>query len=94
MAKQERWPGSCPRCGRRQEYSEAFDAALCPHCDEWREGACRDPDCEYCGDRPVRPSLGRELHPRDPALRRAAKLATRPQRPVPKSATVRSKGET
>ncbi|WP_433465995.1 hypothetical protein [Spirillospora sp. CA-128828] len=77
MAKDEHWPGMCARCGRRQAYSEPFDAALCPYCDEWREDACGDPGCEFCARRPARPSLGREVYPKDTALRRAARLAAR-----------------
>ncbi|MEW2353678.1 hypothetical protein [Spirillospora sp. NPDC029432] len=79
-ARKEPWPGSCPRCGGRQEYSDPFDAALCPRCDEWREPACPDPQCSFCRNRPLRPSLARELHPDDPALRRAARLAARRSR--------------
>jgi hypothetical protein len=69
--------GTCPRCGTRQEYYERYDAAVCVRCDQWLEGACGDLGCGYCRNRPARPSLARDHAPTEPALRRAARLASR-----------------
>jgi hypothetical protein len=30
-----------------------YDAFACPQCRSWTERTCRDPDCEFCRDRPV-----------------------------------------
>ena len=43
-------------CGTVLEYNEEYDAYFCPDCDVWTEGACKDPDCEYCRSRPSKPS--------------------------------------
>jgi hypothetical protein len=69
--------GLCHRCGRKQERSERFDAALCTWCDAWAEGmdAGFDDICENCRGRPSRPSLAREVVPTERSLRRAARYA-------------------
>ncbi|GKV67655.1 hypothetical protein NCCP2716_01530 [Sporosarcina sp. NCCP-2716] len=47
----------CICCMEPLLYNEQFDSVFCGACDEWREASCNDPECEYCGDRPARPSL-------------------------------------
>lgn len=64
-----------------QVYVETFDVALCVWCDEWREAACSDPECEYC----LRVRLTRaweELAPCDraEAMRRGMATAWPPHR--------------
>lgn len=49
---------TCEKCGSRLKHSERHDAFYCPRCDEWTERKCRDPDCEFCRDRPEKPSDG------------------------------------
>lgn len=43
-------------CTHPRYYSERWDAFYCKACDEWLEGRCRDHDCEFCKDRPEKPS--------------------------------------
>jgi hypothetical protein len=41
--------------------SDKYDAYTCIQCDIWLEKRCKDPECEFCKDRPERPrhdSLG------------------------------------
>lgn len=38
------------------KYCEACDAYYDSETDEWTEPACDDPECEFCADRPERPS--------------------------------------
>jgi len=45
----------CNRCGQAAEYSVESDAHLCPRCNRWLEGRCRDPQCKFCSKRPARP---------------------------------------
>ena len=39
-----------------RQYNEKYDAYYDADSDEWLEGACSDPDCEFCPGRPERPS--------------------------------------
>ena len=39
------------------EYCEVHDATYDPALDEWLDGTCSDPNCEYCVGRPEKPSL-------------------------------------
>lgn len=49
----------CPSCGKKDAYSERYDALYCAHCDQWLEGVCPDTICwARCADRPARPSQG------------------------------------
>ena len=36
-------------------YSEKYDATYDIEKNEWLDGQCDDPTCEYCVDRPERP---------------------------------------
>ena len=45
----------CPSCGSRTVFDFDCDARFCPSCDSWLEGACNDPSCGYCANRPARP---------------------------------------
>ncbi|WOV85138.1 hypothetical protein PGH26_04195 [Sporosarcina jeotgali] len=47
----------CVRCMASLVYNEEFDSVYCASCDEWREVSCEDPSCDYCGDRPAKPSM-------------------------------------
>lgn len=49
-------PDHCPECLERLNYSEEFDSIYCEPCNEWRDIACEDPTCEYCQERPDKPS--------------------------------------
>lgn len=49
-------PNLCIHCMDELDYSEQFDSAFCPTCDAWREEPCGDPECEYCLERPEKPS--------------------------------------
>ena len=43
------------KCGHELKYSKKYDSTYCPVCGEWRERACKDPDCEFCRARPEKP---------------------------------------
>jgi hypothetical protein len=43
-------------CGGTLRYCFEHDASYCPGCDVWTEKACSGAACEYCGERPERPS--------------------------------------
>lgn len=38
------------------KYCEQYDAYYNPKTDEWLEKKCSDPGCEFCKDRPDKPS--------------------------------------
>lgn len=44
-------------CNHELMYHPVWDCMFCPECDEWLESSCPDPLCEYCIDRPEKPSL-------------------------------------
>lgn len=46
----------CPHCGGKAWMSRRYDALFCPVCDIWLEEPCASPVCEYCAQRPERPS--------------------------------------
>lgn len=46
----------CDICGKKIYYSVVYDAYFCIFCDKWLENACGDPRCEFCSDRPKKPS--------------------------------------
>lgn len=46
----------CVKCGVDTIRSERFDAYYCKGCDVWTEPKCGDSLCEYCGNRPDKPS--------------------------------------
>ena len=46
----------CNRCNERIEHNEQHDAYFCPRCRRWLERRCGDPTCQFCSQRPPRPS--------------------------------------
>lgn len=44
-------------CGAVLDYETRYDSEFCPVCDRWRAKRCDDPFCEFCPQRPARPSL-------------------------------------
>lgn len=54
-------PDHCPSCLERLTYNDEFDSVFCLPCDEWRDIPCADPSCEYCAERPKKPSDCQEL---------------------------------
>lgn len=52
-------PYVCPHCGKRTSFNCQFDAYYCPNCDIWVEEKCDNPNCEYCSNRPDKPSMCR-----------------------------------
>ena|ERR1039458_6049452 len=46
----------CNRCGQTSEYCLESDASFCPRCRRWLERRCGDPMCQFCSQRPERPS--------------------------------------
>lgn len=49
------WSNTCKTCGSGKIRSEEYDAYYCPNCNKWLEGACSDPECSFCVERPERP---------------------------------------
>ena len=47
-------PPAC-LCGCAGAYDEQWDAYYCEDCCIWLEGACGDPTCVYCRNRPENP---------------------------------------
>lgn len=60
MIEFEEMANHCVCCMEPLLYNEEYDSVFCRECDAWREAACSDPLCEYCGTRPARPSLCRD----------------------------------
>lgn len=48
-------PEGCLVCKGPTVYSDHYDAIFCPSCNEWKESACCDPECDYCAGRPEKP---------------------------------------
>lgn len=46
----------CEVCDTILFRNDKHDAYYCPKCDEWAEGNCGEPNCEYCVGRPNKPS--------------------------------------
>lgn len=46
----------CIVCLNPLAYNDEYDSQFCSACDEWREETCSDPSCEYCLERPKKPS--------------------------------------
>lgn len=38
------------------QYDEKYDVFFCPICDDWLEKKCSDDDCDYCKNRPLKPT--------------------------------------
>lgn len=47
----------CRTCSMLKCYADKFDAYFCPYCDAWLEINCGHPSCEFCRDRPEKPSI-------------------------------------
>jgi hypothetical protein len=45
----------CIKCDRPRIYYDRYDAYFCAECNLWLEGACADPGCDYCRNRPASP---------------------------------------
>lgn len=43
------------------ERNEKHDAYFCKVCDAWLESQCTDSDCEFCPNRPEKPSMVMEV---------------------------------
>lgn len=50
-------------CGHKLKLSVECDSYYCEICDKWTEPVCSDKDCEFCRDRPERPSLVKKIPP-------------------------------
>lgn len=37
-------------------YNERYDSYWCVQCDEWTESKCSDNECDFCYNRPSKPS--------------------------------------
>lgn len=59
MIEWEEMANHCIECMSSLVYNEEFDSVYCASCDGWREVSCEDPACDYCGDRPAKPSMCR-----------------------------------
>ena len=51
-----RAPPNCQTCGEPGARNEQHDAYACAKCDEWLELMCLDRQCEFCANRPEKPS--------------------------------------
>ena len=47
----------CEKCKEELDLNYTYDAYFCKKCDEWAEKTCGDPKCDYCVDRPEKPSM-------------------------------------
>ena len=47
----------CPYCKEIKKYSAEHDAYYCSYCNVWLEHKCKDKKCQFCKDRPWKPSL-------------------------------------
>lgn len=45
-----------------KNYSEKYDSYYDDETDEWLEGTCSDPTCEYCAERPEKPSMAQHQY--------------------------------
>lgn len=46
----------CPKCSSEKQYNDQYDAYYCELCNQWLEEKCYDVKCEYCAERPEKPS--------------------------------------
>ena len=60
--KYDRKTRTCLRCGSKIKLSDIFDAEFCDRCDEWLIDKCSDPNCEFCSQRPDKPSQAEKLY--------------------------------
>lgn len=47
---------TCIKCDSKSHYSETYDSYYCKKCDEWLDDTCDDKECEFCSQRPKKPS--------------------------------------
>ena len=48
--------GKYHHCGSEKQYNQQYDSIYCELCNEWLERTCDDPKCEFCSQRPEKPS--------------------------------------
>lgn len=53
--------GFCRGCHNPLVYVYVYDAYACIVCNEWKEGTCSDPRCDFCVGRPETP-LGEKMY--------------------------------
>jgi hypothetical protein len=46
----------CPNCNSERQYSNKYDAYYCELCNIWLEEKCEDEGCDFCVERPEKPS--------------------------------------
>ncbi len=46
----------CHTCLSPLAFHDSYDASYCAECNEWREETCADLECEYCKNRPAKPT--------------------------------------
>jgi hypothetical protein len=46
----------CKNCGSEIQYNNQYDAYFCELCNKWLEESCGNPTCDYCNERPEKPS--------------------------------------
>ena len=46
----------CSKCGSEVQYSNQYDSYYCELCNVWLERKCDDTGCEFCSNRPEKPS--------------------------------------
>jgi methionyl-tRNA synthetase len=61
-------------CEHGRARNEEYDAYYCPRCGMWLEPRCGDPECEMCGDRPLK-SPNEQKRVRAKGLKRTKKKA-------------------
>ena len=47
----------CQKCKLSRIYSDKYDSYFCMNCDVWIESKCKDLNCDYCSERPAKPSM-------------------------------------
>ena len=47
---------TCPECGGATAHNEKYDVYFCAECDVYSEERCSDHRCQFCRNRPERPS--------------------------------------
>jgi primosomal protein N' len=51
---------TCKKCKNLFTYSKKRDAYFCKFCDRWEEIDCLDESCQFCKNRPEKPSQDKE----------------------------------
>ena len=55
-----KWSNFCDVCGTEKNYNSKYDSYYCILCNTWLEKTCSDPDCDFCVQRPEKPSTVEE----------------------------------